>query len=189
MTPHSYRTQPSVGRGVLSTMPRPTVDYSLYYVTGRALLPSSSDPDYYLEHLELALKGGVTVVQIREKDVDGGEFYEVARRSKLVCDRVSPVSSASQLQWNADNERRYYSTMSRCLSTTDSISPSCSTATSTSGSPTCRTLSLARYSVQTVSSASASTRPPRCKRFSTSRKAQSTTSASALASEPRPRRT
>lgn len=75
-------------------MPRPTVDYSLYYVTGRALLPSSSDPDFYLEHLELALKGGVTVVQIREKDVDGGEFYEVARRSKLVCDRVSSVSPA-----------------------------------------------------------------------------------------------
>ncbi|GAA5966136.1 hypothetical protein JCM8115_003035 [Rhodotorula mucilaginosa] len=70
-------------------MPRPTVDYSLYYVTGRALLPSSSDPDFYLEHLELALKGGVTVVQIREKDVDGGEFYEVARRSKLVCDRYN----------------------------------------------------------------------------------------------------
>lgn len=76
-------------------MTRPAVDYSLYYVTGRALLPSSSDPDYYLQHLELALKGGVTVVQIREKDVDGGEFFQVARRSKQVCDRVSSASLSS----------------------------------------------------------------------------------------------
>ncbi|GAA5872926.1 hypothetical protein JCM3774_004878 [Rhodotorula dairenensis] len=70
-------------------MTRPAIDYSLYYVTGRALLPSSSDPNYYLHHLELALKGGVTVVQVREKDVDGGEFHEVARRSKEVCDRYN----------------------------------------------------------------------------------------------------
>lgn len=83
-------------------MPRPAVDYSLYYVTGRALLPSSSDPDYYLKHLELALKGGVTVVQIREKDVDGGEFYEVARRSKLLCDQVSSVPPPSR---HVDGER------------------------------------------------------------------------------------
>ena len=83
-------------------MPRPAVDYSLYYVTGRALLPSSSDPDYYLKHLELALKGGVTVVQIREKDVDGGELYEVARRSKLLCDQVSSVPPPSR---HVDGER------------------------------------------------------------------------------------
>lgn len=85
-------------------MPRPTVDYSLYYVTGRALLPTpppaaadnasapgstAHDGEYYLEHLEHALKGGVTVVQIREKDVDGGDFFVIARRSKEVCDRVS----------------------------------------------------------------------------------------------------
>ncbi|POY71534.1 putative Thiamine phosphate synthase, or putative Hydroxyethylthiazole kinase [Rhodotorula taiwanensis] len=72
-------------------MPRPTVDYSLYYVTGRSLLPTTSTAplDSYLDHLELALQGGVTVVQIREKDVDGREFYEVARRSKLVCDKYN----------------------------------------------------------------------------------------------------
>ena len=33
----------------------------------------------------------MTIVQIREKDVDGGEFYEIARRSKEVCDKVSPL--------------------------------------------------------------------------------------------------
>ncbi|TNY24443.1 thiamine biosynthetic bifunctional enzyme Thi4 [Rhodotorula diobovata] len=76
-------------------MPRPRVDYSLYYVTGRSLLPPApasytGPPDeWYLAHLEQALAGGVTVVQVREKDVDGGEFYEVARRSKEVCDRYN----------------------------------------------------------------------------------------------------
>ncbi|KPV74592.1 uncharacterized protein RHOBADRAFT_15851 [Rhodotorula graminis WP1] len=76
-------------------MSRPRIDYSLYYVTGRSLLPpaptSYTGPpgDWYLAHLEQALAGGVTVVQVREKDVDGGEFYEVARRSKEVCDRYN----------------------------------------------------------------------------------------------------
>ncbi|GAA5901886.1 hypothetical protein JCM8208_006628 [Rhodotorula glutinis] len=76
-------------------MSRPRIDYSLYYVTGRSLLPpappSYTGPpgEWYLAHLEQALAGGVTVVQVREKDVDGGEFYEVARRSKEVCDRYN----------------------------------------------------------------------------------------------------
>ncbi|GAA5825210.1 hypothetical protein JCM11251_006145 [Rhodosporidiobolus azoricus] len=77
-------------------MPKPPIDYSLYYVTGRSLLPTpppacytGPKEDYYLVHLEQALQGGVTVVQVREKDVDGGEFYEVARRSKEVCDKYN----------------------------------------------------------------------------------------------------
>lgn len=61
------------------------VDYSLYYVTGRSLLP---DPADYVAHLERALQGGTTIVQIREKDVDSREFLEVAIKSKQVCDKV-----------------------------------------------------------------------------------------------------
>lgn len=61
------------------------VDYSLYYVTGRTLLP---DPADYIGHLEKALQGGTTIVQIREKDVDSREFLEVATKSKQVCDKV-----------------------------------------------------------------------------------------------------
>ncbi|ORY62726.1 thiamine biosynthetic bifunctional enzyme Thi4 [Leucosporidium creatinivorum] len=70
-------------------MAPPPVSYALYYVTGRSLLPSSADPEYYLTHLEQALKGGVTVVQIREKDVDSRVFLEVARKSKILCDKYS----------------------------------------------------------------------------------------------------
>jgi thiamine monophosphate synthase len=44
--------------------------------------------DYYTS-LEESLQGGVTVVQVREKETDTGEFVEVARRTKEVCDKVS----------------------------------------------------------------------------------------------------
>ncbi|KAL7418408.1 thiamine biosynthetic bifunctional enzyme [Cryptotrichosporon argae] len=62
------------------------VDYSLYLVTGRELLPPGKD---YYESLEESLKGGVTVVQIREKTADTGEFVEVARRTKEITDKYN----------------------------------------------------------------------------------------------------
>ncbi|KAF8658338.1 hypothetical protein AX16_002104 [Volvariella volvacea WC 439] len=60
------------------------VDYSLYFVTGRELLPPGKD---YYESLEESLLGGVTVVQIREKHAETQEFVEIARRSKEICDK------------------------------------------------------------------------------------------------------
>lgn len=106
-------------------MVRPTIDYSLYLVTGRELLPEGKvssfaeqtgerrrkielticpaslstlllDQNYY-ESLEESLQGGVTVVQIREKTADTGEFYEVALRSKEICDKVSSTVLPSSL--------------------------------------------------------------------------------------------
>ncbi|KAF8160610.1 thiamine biosynthetic bifunctional enzyme Thi4 [Crassisporium funariophilum] len=62
------------------------IDYSLYLVTGRALLPANKD---YLEALEEAIKGGVTLVQIREKDVDTREFIRIAAMSKTICDKYN----------------------------------------------------------------------------------------------------
>ncbi|KZT71053.1 HK-domain-containing protein [Daedalea quercina L-15889] len=64
------------------THSKPTVDYSLYLVTGRALLPAGKD---YYESLEESLQGGVTLVQIREKTAETGEFLEIACRSKEIC--------------------------------------------------------------------------------------------------------
>ncbi|CAO1631954.1 unnamed protein product [Sympodiomycopsis kandeliae] len=64
-----------------------SIDYSLYLVTGRELLPPGVD---YYESLEKALSTGqVTVVQVREKDADNGEFLEIAQRSLEICDRYS----------------------------------------------------------------------------------------------------
>lgn len=53
------------------------IDYGLYLVTGRELLPKGVE---YYHSLEESLKGGVTVVQVREKTADTGEFVEIARR-------------------------------------------------------------------------------------------------------------
>ncbi|KAI0356149.1 Hydroxyethylthiazole kinase [Trametes cingulata] len=61
---------------------KPAVDYSLYLVTGRELLPEGKT---YLESLEESIRGGVTIVQIREKNADTGEFLQIARDSKAIC--------------------------------------------------------------------------------------------------------
>ncbi|KAF7983776.1 hypothetical protein HWV62_18984 [Athelia sp. TMB] len=58
------------------------IDYSLYLVTGRDLLPPGKS---YLESLEQSLKGGVKIVQIREKNVDTAEFLKIARESQILC--------------------------------------------------------------------------------------------------------
>ncbi|TFK74066.1 thiamine biosynthetic bifunctional enzyme Thi4 [Pluteus cervinus] len=63
-----------------STPPKRAIDYSLYLVTGRDLLPSGK---VYSQ----AILGGVTVVQVREKDADTGEFLTIARATKTICDK------------------------------------------------------------------------------------------------------
>ncbi|KAG6837001.1 hypothetical protein H0H93_016461 [Arthromyces matolae] len=78
------------------------IDYSVYLVTGRDLLPRGKvlsstyymkiwtnevfQQDYY-QSLEESLQGGVTLVQIREKNADTGDFIEIASKSKEICDR------------------------------------------------------------------------------------------------------
>lgn len=58
-------------------------DYSLYLCTDRGLMSSRT----LEENVELALLGGVTVVQLREKDCSSREFYETGVRVKRVTDR------------------------------------------------------------------------------------------------------
>ncbi|KAI0742200.1 Hydroxyethylthiazole kinase [Irpex lacteus] len=65
-------------------MSKKTIDYSLYLVTARDLLPPGKD---YLESLEEALQGGVTLVQVREKTADTGEILQVARQTKELCQK------------------------------------------------------------------------------------------------------
>ncbi|KIY65783.1 thiamine biosynthetic bifunctional enzyme Thi4 [Cylindrobasidium torrendii FP15055 ss-10] len=62
------------------------IDYSLYLVTGRTQIPEGMD---YLYSLEEALTGGVTVVQIREKETETNEFLEIALASKQLCDKFN----------------------------------------------------------------------------------------------------
>lgn len=61
---------------------KPRVDYSLYLCTDRELMTS----DHIEEGVELAIKGGVTVVQLREKECSGREFLEIAHSIKAITD-------------------------------------------------------------------------------------------------------
>ncbi|MCX7950711.1 MAG: thiamine phosphate synthase [Clostridiales bacterium] len=54
------------------------VDYSLYLVTDRNILGNRD----FIRCVEDAIKGGVTVVQLREKQTSSLEFYEIALRLK-----------------------------------------------------------------------------------------------------------
>ncbi|WVF73102.1 hydroxyethylthiazole kinase [Kwoniella sp. CBS 6097] len=67
-------------------MGRQAIDYSVYLVTGREFLPPGKD---YYESLEESLQGGVTLVQVREKNADTGEFIEIARKTKEICDKYN----------------------------------------------------------------------------------------------------
>lgn len=59
------------------------VDFSLYLVTDRNFLKGRR----LSEVVEDAIKGGVTLVQVREKDISTREFYKVALEVKEVTDK------------------------------------------------------------------------------------------------------
>ncbi|MGI6453894.1 MAG: thiamine phosphate synthase [Syntrophomonadaceae bacterium] len=54
------------------------IDYSLYLVTDRGILKGKD----LFKSVEEAIKGGVTLVQLREKDTSSLEFYNLALRMK-----------------------------------------------------------------------------------------------------------
>ena len=62
---------------------KPTIDYSIYLVTDHNCLHGRD----FLSCIEDALCGGVTLVQLREKDVDGGIFLQRALAVKSLCDK------------------------------------------------------------------------------------------------------
>ena len=58
-----------------------SVDYSLYLVTDRGMLR-----DISLYHaVEKAIRGGVSLLQLREKDAGSGEFYNIALEMKKLA--------------------------------------------------------------------------------------------------------
>lgn len=59
------------------------IDYSLYLVTDREVL---GNIDIYTA-VEEAIKGGVTVVQLREKRLGTLDFYNIAVKIKLITDK------------------------------------------------------------------------------------------------------
>lgn len=59
------------------------IDYSLYLVTDQHIVGERNLYDC----LELAIQGGVTIVQLREKHCTSSQFYQVAIRIKEITDR------------------------------------------------------------------------------------------------------
>lgn len=61
-------------------MNKENIDYTLYLVTDRRLMSTATIE----ESIDLAIAGGASVVQLREKDCSSREFYELALRVKKI---------------------------------------------------------------------------------------------------------
>ena len=61
------------------------IDYSLYLCTDRRLMTSPTIE----ASVESALRGGTTVIQLREKDCSSREFYELGLRVKKITERYN----------------------------------------------------------------------------------------------------
>lgn len=59
------------------------INYSLYLVTDRKILGERE----LFSSVEKAILGGVTLIQLREKDISSLEFYNIAAKLKTVTDR------------------------------------------------------------------------------------------------------
>ena len=59
------------------------INYSLYLCTDRKLMSSNG----FEESLRAALRGGVTLVQLREKDCTDREFYELACQVQMIANQ------------------------------------------------------------------------------------------------------
>lgn len=61
------------------------IDYTLYLCTDRDLMSSATIE----ENVELAIKGGCTVIQLREKNCSSKEFYDLAVNVKKITDKYN----------------------------------------------------------------------------------------------------
>lgn len=61
------------------------IDYSLYLVAGSDICGY----DKFLDYIEQAILGGVTVVQLREKQANGRELYETAVKVRELTERYN----------------------------------------------------------------------------------------------------
>jgi len=70
-------------------MAKPTVDYSLYLVTDSGLNHPSRT---LLQSVEDSILGGVTLVQLREKELDTPAFIDLARKVHEITKKVMQFS-------------------------------------------------------------------------------------------------
>ncbi|MDU7298490.1 MAG: thiamine phosphate synthase [Finegoldia magna] len=63
---------------------REKLNLSLYLVTDRT---NVADEEKFLTKIEEAIKGGVTLVQLREKNISTKEYIDLAKKVKTICDK------------------------------------------------------------------------------------------------------
>lgn len=61
------------------------IDYKLYLVTDREMLKNRD----IFSAVEMAIKGGVTLIQLREKDITTEEFYKIALKLKVITSKYN----------------------------------------------------------------------------------------------------
>lgn len=61
------------------------IDYKLYLVTDRDMLKNRD----IFSAVEMAIKGGVTLIQLREKDISTEEFYKIALKLKEITSKYN----------------------------------------------------------------------------------------------------
>ncbi|KAK9457991.1 Hydroxyethylthiazole kinase family-domain-containing protein [Dipodascopsis uninucleata] len=66
-------------------MVKPSVDYSVYLVTDSGLVPEGKTLQ---EQVQKAIEGGVTIVQLREKDAETKDFIEKALAIRDICHKA-----------------------------------------------------------------------------------------------------
>lgn len=64
---------------------KPQIDYSIYLVTDRDLMST----DTIEEAVEQAIKGGCTLIQLREKECSSLDFYNTAVNVKKITDKYN----------------------------------------------------------------------------------------------------
>lgn len=73
-------------------MSKPIVDYSLYLVTDSGLNHPSRT---LVQSVEDSIRGGVTLVQLREKELDTEAFTALARQVHTVTKKVRTANHGS----------------------------------------------------------------------------------------------
>ena len=63
---------------------RKKLNLSLYLVTDRTNVKDEED---FFKKIEDSLKGGVTLVQLREKNISTREYIDLAKKVKIICDK------------------------------------------------------------------------------------------------------
>lgn len=120
--PQGTSKESEAGRQSSRMVAKDKMDYSLYLVTGRELLPPGAD---YYQHLEQTLAARkVTVVQVREKHADNGEFLEIAKRTLAICDKVSIALVSNRPSSLRLKHRCVYISSTRFLCSSTTICPS-----------------------------------------------------------------